>query len=43
MANAALAASFLARWIINTVEYNRIYKIVEPLDNKKSEALADKD
>ena len=43
MGGAAEAAKFLCEWVLNTVEYNRIYKIVEPLDQKKQEALADKD
>ena len=32
------AASYLCAWVVNVVEYNRIYKKVKPLMERKASA-----
>jgi len=41
MKSKAAAAADLCDWVINIVEYNRIYKIVTPLKNQAAEADAE--
>lgn len=46
MAGKSVAASFLCEWVVNVVEYNRIYKNVKPLMEKldgAKEEVAKKD
>lgn len=38
MKGKSIAAAYLCGWIVNIVEYNRIYKIVKPLKDKAQEA-----
>lgn len=34
MKGKSIAAAYLCGWIVNIVEYNRIFKIVKPLKDK---------
>jgi len=38
MKSASEAAAYLCKWCVATVEFNRIYKIVEPLQQMKDDA-----